>query len=390
MIKVIKKWLVDTARVMARYYSIIFHDAGALLFFFGLPLLYPIVYTLIYNPEVVTDIPVAVIDHSCTAESRSLIRDVDALPAMQVYTQCVDLPQARDLMASGDVVGILEIPRDYAQDLGRGTTAHVPFYCDMSLLLRYRAFTAALTDLQLHLSEKHTSTMVDRVGAESLGISLPVNAEAHFLGDTEQGFASFVMPGIVVLILQQSMVLGICLLAGTAAERRRRNPAGIDPRAIAGAMPSAVAWGKALALTLMYIPAAIYVTRFIPWMFNLPAHADPFQYLPFLLPFLLGSAFFGMTLASVMKEREDGFILIVFTSVLFLFLSGLTWPRYAMSPFWQWVGGLVPGTWAVEGFIRMSSNGATLAQNSTPYYYLWALTLLYFLLAWAAHRHIKK
>ncbi len=33
----------------------------------------------------------------------------------------------------------------------------------------------------------------------------------------------------------------------------------------------------------------------------------------------------GQALNYFMKERESGFILLVFTSVMFLFLSGLTW-----------------------------------------------------------------
>lgn len=107
---------------------------------FGLPLFYPIVYTLIYNPEVVRDIPIAVVDLSHTAESRSLTRHLDATSAIAVNYRCANMAEARDLMARGEIYGILEIPRDYARDIGRGTTAHADFYSDMSLLLRYRTF----------------------------------------------------------------------------------------------------------------------------------------------------------------------------------------------------------------------------------------------------------
>ncbi len=58
-----------------------------------------------------------------------------------------------------------------------------------------------------------------------------IQSDSNFLGDTEQGFASFIMPGIVILILQQSMLLGIACSAGPRAERRRRNN-GFDPRQI--------------------------------------------------------------------------------------------------------------------------------------------------------------
>ena len=60
-----------------------------------------------------------------------------------------------------------------------------------------------------------------------------INSDARMLGDPTQGFASFVIPGILVLILQQSMVLGVVMLGATSAERRRRN-GGTRPAAGAG------------------------------------------------------------------------------------------------------------------------------------------------------------
>jgi ABC-2 type transport system permease protein len=45
-----------------------------------------------------------------------------------------------------------------------------------------------------------------------------------------------------------------------------------------------------------------------------------------------------------------------------------------------WIGNCIPATWGVEGFIRINSNGATLAQNTHPYVMLWILTCCYFLI----------
>ena len=108
-----------------------------------------------------------------------------------------------------------------------------------------------------------------------------------------------------------------------------------------------------------------------------------------MLPLLLASAFLGQALLPMMKERESAFLILVFTSVVFLFLSGLTWPRYAMNSLWTWVGNLVPATWGVEGFIRINSNAATLAENARPFMALWILSAVYSLCAWWATAWIK-
>lgn len=388
LIESIKKWFTAMGRVFRRELSLIVHDVGVLLFFVALPLAYPVVYTLIYNPEVVRKIPVAVVDESMTADSRYFVQKASASPGMEIYAYCPNMADARELMAEGKVFGIMQIQHDYGRNIGNGEPAHVAFYADMSLLLRYRTFVSALTDLQLDIISEVTGERISAGGLASLAAAsggMPVKSESNFLGDTEQGFASFVIPGIVILILQQSMVLGVTLLGGTSRERRRRN-GGIDPRQINGVPASATIWGKALCYTVFYIPLTIYILRFIPEIFNLPHYGNPVDYLLFAFPLLLSSAFLGLTLNYFMKERESGFILIVFTSVIFLFLSGLTWPRYAMGPLWTWVGNAVPAVWGVEGFIRINSNAASLAEVGRDYIGMWVLAAIYMCTAWLVAR----
>ncbi len=111
--------------------------------------------------------------------------------------------------------------------------------------MRYRALLAAMTDLQLKQTADITLERVNVTGLETTGVKMPVASQNTFLGDPEQGFASFVMPGIVILILQQSMLLGITLIGGTSRERRAGN-GGLDPKMIDSASVSASVWGKAL------------------------------------------------------------------------------------------------------------------------------------------------
>ncbi len=377
----ISQWSSAFGRVFRNELRLMVHDVGVLLFFVGLPLAYPIVYTLIYNPEVVRKLPVAVVDDSRTAASRDFVQRASASPSIDIYAYCNDVPEAKRLMAEKKVFGVMEIPSDYGRNIAAGEQAHVSFYSDMSLLLRYRTFVSALTDLQIEVIQDITGEKIAASGLGSLAgdMTAPIDSKSNILGDTEQGFASFVIPGIVILILQQSMLLGICLLGGTSAERRRRN-GGIDPQQTV-APASATVWGRALAYTVFYFPMTVYILRFIPEMFNLPHYGNPVDYLLFILPLLLATAFMGQALNYFMKERESGFILLVFTSVMFLFLSGLTWPRYAMSDLWLWAGNCIPAVWGVEGFIRINSNSASLAEVSTAFSALWILAAVYMVAA---------
>lgn len=382
--KNIGAWFTSLCLVWRREFYLVFHDAGVLLFFFFLTFAYPVIYTIIYNPEILENLPVAVVDHSRTALSRQLARDIDATQGIEVYDYAANMQEARRMMNEKEVFGILEIPDDYAKNLGRLEQGVVTFYSDMSLLLRYRTFLSALTDVQLADGAKLRQVGVDMIGGEAVDMnSLPVESEAVMLGDPTQGFASFIMPGIVVLIIQQSMLLGITMLAAGVMERRRRF--GYDPESI-NASPMATIWGKTLCYVVLYLPICVYVLDLVPIMFNLPHIGNFREMYLFIFPLLLATAFMGQTISVFVTERESSLLVIVFTSVVFLFLSGLTWPRYAMNGFWTLLGDCVPATWGVDGFTRMNSNGSPLWEQKDTYMMLWVLAGIYMVTAYIIAR----
>lgn len=386
--KYIGQWFRGLFEVWKRETYLVFTDVGVLIFFFALPLAYPIVYTLIYNTELVRKIDVVVVDDSRTAESREFVRTVSATPAFNVVGYASNMAEARSAMAEHEAFGVIQLPADFDRRIGRGEQAMVNFYADVSLLLRYRSELQSLTDVQLAYGAKIQAREFAEGGLLTQNFAdqgSPVENVANFLGDTTQGFASFVIPGIIILILHQSLILGVTMLAGGAAERRRRH-GGYDPMMVV-APPTATIAGKVTCYIMCYIPMMFYIMYFIPRMFSLPDHADVFEAMMLITPMLIGASLLGICLGTLVKERESSLLVVVFTSVVFLFLSGLTWPRFAMSPFWSAVGDLIPATWGVEGFIRMNSNGATLADEAPCYEALWLLIAFYFVLAYMIVRY---
>ena len=377
------KWFVNLFRVWRRETYLVFSDVGVLIFFFALPLAYPIAYTLIYNPEVVTEISTVVVDNSRSAESRDLVRTLNATQGINIVGYAANMTEARQAWAEKKCYGIFEIPSDYGRKIGSGEQATISFWNDMSLLLRYRQYLFALTNVQMHEVTELTAKRVATEGGilSTVITGLPVNSESYMLGDTSQGFASFVMPGVIVLILQQSMLLGITMIAGTSRDRRRRLGKDRDPLELQDVGPVTAVLGKSLCYLVIYLPLTYYILHFIPAMFSMPHIGDFWDYMPFIFLMLLATTFLGQTLQVFVRERETSFLVVVFTSLIFLFLSGLTWPRYAFSPFWMAISDLIPATWGIEGFIRINSNGAVLGNISRYYWGMWALTGAYFLTA---------
>ena len=197
--------------VYCREFKLVLHDPGIILFITFLPLAYPVIYSLIYNPELVKEVPMVVIDNDRTARSRELVRNIDACDEARVIGYAANLGEARHAMDSHKCFAILEIPEGFERKVGRTETSPAVMYCDMTLLLRYRGFLVAATEVMQEMGGEISTQDLNRIAplAETIapGDLLPINNVS--MGNIRNGFDSFIMPGVIILILQQCIILAL-------------------------------------------------------------------------------------------------------------------------------------------------------------------------------------
>lgn len=372
----------------------IFADGGALLFCIIVPLLYPVLYSLIYNKENVRDVPVIVVDADHSAMSRDYIRRLDATADVKVVRHDADLQAARQGIQTRDAYGIVYIPDDFQKNLMQGQQTYVQAYCDMSGMLYYKAILTANTDVSLDMNAE---IKVADAGANPVAMASgihggtaeqrqtlqhPVRYEAVALYNAQNGFASFLIPAVLVLVIQQTMLLGIGLIGGTRREK------GIKAKANMGTL--ATLTGSALAFIAVYIPVSGYVLCVVPAIFGLPQIGSLWDLAMLMLPFLVAVYNLGITVATIPRHRESIFLLVVFTSVPLLFLTGVSWPRTAIPDFWTYFSMLFPSTYGANAYIRIYAMGASLADVRQEYIALWALAATYAITAWFSVRYVFK
>lgn len=351
-------WLKDLADVSGNELRKIFSDVGVLVFFIIVPLLYPLLYAYLYGREVVREVPVVVVDECRSTTSREFLRKSDATPDLKIISYCSDMEEARNLMHRHKAYGLIHIPSEFDRTLADGRQATVNLYCDMSGLLYYKALLSGCTmvslDMNRDIQMERLSGLSDR---EKEVQTMPIDNEYVTMFNPANGFQAFLIPAVLILVLQQTLVLGICMLAGTERERRHKG------ELILGESyrnPITVLGGKGLAYLLVYGFTATYVLCFVPWLFNMPQLWQLSTLVAFVVPFLLASIFFGITLSFFVKDRESCFLLFVFVSVPLIFMSGISWPTSNMPDFWRHFAMLFPSTPAVNGFARINTAGALL------------------------------
>ena len=359
----------------------VFRDAGVLIFFFLVPLAYPLLYSFIYNNEVVRDAKLVVVDQSDSFLSREFTRRVNATADVEVVSTCTDMAEAKRYLDEKKAYGILYFPESFSKEVYRGEQATVSLYCDMSSLLFYKAFLLSATEVSLDLGREIQLSRLSSSSEKQDEITVnPIPYESVALFNPQNGFASFLVPAILILVIQQTLVLGIGMLGGTVREENRLEtlPQSVG-RHFHGTLR--IVFGKSLTYLMIYILVCIWALAVVPKLFALPQIGDPLTLLLFVLPYLLACIFFAMTLAGFMTTRESPMLVFVFTSVLFLFISGISWPKEAIPPFWKAIGYLFPSTPGIQGFVRINTCGATLNEVAFEYRMLWVQAGIYFLSA---------
>lgn len=380
-------WEVFSAEVRR-----VFSDRLVLLVFFVATVLYPIIFCCIYLNEIVVDLPVAVVDESHCEASKRLVHKIDATPEIEVRYKALSLAEAEQLMRDHKVRAIFFIPRDYGTRIAQLRTARVGVFCDMSSFFYYK--NAMLGGSNVLIDEMHTIEL-ERYGMAGLSgqqaddMVQPVVYDDIRLYNPSGGFSSFFLPALLLLVVHQTLFIGIGVMAGDANENRKALKL-IPPR-LRNHSTYRVTIGRSLCFILIYIPVTLLDLWLIPYIFHLPQLGTVHHLLLFLLPFVLAVTFFGMTFGNLfVREKTSGILCCVFFSVMLFFMSGAVWPQSAMPPFWRVFSSFFPSTPGVEGYIKISSMGASLSEIRQDYLALWVQAGVYFITACESLRFIKR
>jgi ABC-2 type transport system permease protein len=379
--------LHNTADYFTDELKIISHDAGALLIFIGAMIVYPLFYSIAYQNETVRENPMAVVDLDHSSLSRQLSRVVDGSEQLKIACKPASLREAEQLFYEGSIKGIMLIPSDFEKDILRGQQARVTVYCDASYFILYKqvysgaiyscgTFGAGIEIKKMLAEGKNFNQAIDQ--------QEPLKVRSYNLYNPSGGYGNFVMPGIILIIMQQTLLIGIGLLGGTTRERNRFNHHN-GPVALPGGSAAAVL-GKSGAYLLIYLFNSIYAMLLVPGWFSFPDKSGFLPTLLLLIPFILSISFLGLAISVLFKRRVNSLLFMVFLSPCILFLSGLSWPASSIPPLLYSLAHIFPSTLMVPAYIRLRIFGAGYSSISFEWGWMLLQMLVYFVLACFAYK----
>lgn len=333
----------------------------------GAVLIYAAFYPQPYLAEALRDVPIVVVDRDGTAASREMARRIDATSDARIVFATPDLPDAERRVMAREAHGIVLIPRDFERELLHGRPSPIVLYADASYFLLYQRVAGAVVAVARTMGAEVEGARLVGAGVDpsvAAAASDPMPLVAVPLFNPQGGYATYLLPAAFVLILQQTLLIGIGLL-GTLPDAAPRH-------GVAATMA-----GRLLACFLIQAAIVPFYLVGLPWLYGVPRLGSLWGLLAMTVPFVLAVGGAGMLLAALIRNPLFLQLVMAAIGLIFFFLAGFAWPVEAMPQAVQWLAKLVPSTAAIDGFVRLSQMGAPLSSVSTQFLTLWVLALAY-------------
>ncbi|MGI3430627.1 ABC transporter permease [Providencia stuartii] len=305
------------------------------------------VMSLVYAKPVLWDLPVAVIDQDHSVASRALIRDLDAAPKVKLHSYD-NLEQARKDMINRQLFAIIIIPTDFEKFLLNGKNITIPVYGDATNRLASAQIQQELMSAYQTLLNSYNTQLLINSGfsqEQANVIITPIRSLTEPLYNPGVSFAAIVFPGLLVMLLQHSLLIA-CVRVSIAI---RGTPKGKPPLA--------VYLGALSALIPIWLFLSTVFFALWPWILGYRQEAPLYQLWMLTFPFLLAVIGLGKLVTECLRSVEMIYLTLAFITTPVFYMSGTIWPLQAMPEWVRMIASALPSTWATSAMAGINQMG---------------------------------
>ena len=361
--------------------KLIFTDVAIVLTIIGGVLLYAFLYPQPYSSQSVSGLSVSFVDLDKSKISRDIAFSINATPQINITRYDMSERDAKEALIKGEVKAIILIPQNFSKDLALNLTPTVAIGADSSYFLIYGA---VLEGAMKAVLTKSASIKVAKLLISGSPMAGAVEAYTPYtlkiinLFNKDNSYTQYVIPAVYIIILQQTMLIGLGILGGGVNERLKHKEKGHYEHAPIWMMM----FSRYMIFGFIFFVHILFYFGFAFSFFEVTHLANISELLSFGVAFISASIFFGIFLGALFNSREVATPVVLFSSLPFVFSVGFIWPLEAIPVFIQDMSLISPSTPAMQGFLRLNQMGAEFSAILPQFTILWLQTLIYAILGY--------
>ena len=363
-------------------WKLFYTDPAAILLLVVAGVLYAFYYPTPYIYQTVSKVPVAVVDLDNTAMSRDLIRMASAAQQIEVKSIYAEMNEAEAAMAREEIFGFMVIPENMEKDIRAKRPVSVNIFTHGAYVMLHGAIGTAFSTCALTVGATNKVKQIalgKKVpSAKAITMREPIPISIQTMFNSSGSYSNYVVPSVLVVILQQSLIIGICVLGGSRAHRRFRKKFRDSP--VENETAEYRYFGRALAYFVHYCSFILFYHCIIYNLFDFPRRGELLPMVVFSVVFLASVINLGMVVSQVFLRRESSMQLFLYLSIPILFLANFSWPSYLMPRWMVSISYILPSTFAVPAWLSIEQMGADIYEVAPKLYQLAIQAVVYLVL----------
>ncbi len=320
------------------------------------------------------------VDYDKSDVSRSVIFKLNATPQIIVARNDMSEMDAKEALVKGKVKAIIVIPRHFKRDLTLNKSPTIAIGADSSYFLIYGGVLegAMKSILTQSATVKVANLLKKQVPLDDAKASyVPFSMNIINLFNKDNSYTQYVVPAVFVLILQQTLLIGLGILGGGINERMRKR----EDKYFSTAPIWQMFLSRYILFGAIFFVHMLFFFGFSFELFDVGRLGKIPDLLNFAMAFLMASISLGLFLGSLFSSREIATPVILFSSLPIVFSAGFVWPVESLPPIIHYLSLLIPATSGMHGFLALNQMGASFESVIGSYIILWIQALLYLMLA---------
>jgi ABC-2 type transport system permease protein len=300
----------------------------------GLPAIQLVLFGYAIQTEV-RRLPTVVVDASRTRESRALIQVLQNTDNFRVVAAVSGREEARRWIERGAARVALVIPPEFQRDIRRGHTGTAQLLIDAA---DPQSSGAAIAGAQLAAQARSAQLLAERVALRP-----PVDIRVRPWYNPAQKSATFIVPGIVGILLTITMTL----ITSTAIVRERERGT-LEQLIVTPIGKTSLMLGKLVPFVLVgYVQMSVVLLLGV-LVFDVPLRGNVLLLYAMALVFIVASLGVGLLISTFARSQAQAMQLSFFFMLPNILLSGYIFPRAAMPEPAQWIGLALPLTYFLD------------------------------------------
>lgn len=208
------------SEMLNREWRQLFTDPWLVSLITWIPLLLGVLLWSVFAKGLARDLPVGYVDLDRSQVSRSILRNFDASPTLELVQGYSDISSGSADLRAGNIYALIVVPHDLEKNTTLGVVPEVTAFVNSQFLLIGKSINSALLQAQgtftAKVDVKKNLMMGQSVFSSAVSSALPIGTQATPLFNINTNYAQFLISAILPALWQVLMVATTILsFAGT-------------------------------------------------------------------------------------------------------------------------------------------------------------------------------